>query len=259
MSNNKRPILITGSHRSGSTWVGHMLEKSFSVGYIHEPFSLWNKMGVQGYKFATFDYWYTHVTKDNDEKYFKGLRKTMAFHYDIFKAIKAVKDPKDFVWSLIEGMKFFVHRMKKSRPLIKDPIAFFSAEWLAKTFDMQVVVLVRHPAAFVTSLIKKKWVFDFTNFTRQPLLMENYLRPFKDEIAKYSKHPQPILDQAILLWKIIHYVMLEYKKNHKDWIFLRHEDISRDPISQFRELYNNLGLIYTEAIQNHVAQYSGLR
>ena len=32
-----KPILVTGSHRSGSTWVGKMLATSPSVNYIHEP------------------------------------------------------------------------------------------------------------------------------------------------------------------------------------------------------------------------------
>ena len=35
-----RPILVTGSHRSGSTWLGQMIGASDAVGYIHEPFNI---------------------------------------------------------------------------------------------------------------------------------------------------------------------------------------------------------------------------
>ena len=34
-----RPILVTGAHRSGTTWVGKMLALAPGVGYVHEPFS----------------------------------------------------------------------------------------------------------------------------------------------------------------------------------------------------------------------------
>jgi hypothetical protein len=32
-----KPILITGSHRSGSTWVGNIIRKLPMIYYIHEP------------------------------------------------------------------------------------------------------------------------------------------------------------------------------------------------------------------------------
>ena len=37
---NASPILVTGSHRSGSTWVGKMLSVAPHVAYIHEPIIL---------------------------------------------------------------------------------------------------------------------------------------------------------------------------------------------------------------------------
>ena len=35
-----RPILVTGSHLSGTTWVGRMIAVSPCVAYLHEPFNL---------------------------------------------------------------------------------------------------------------------------------------------------------------------------------------------------------------------------
>jgi LPS sulfotransferase NodH len=57
---NQKPILVTGSHRSGSTWVGTMLATSPSVGYVQEPFSLNHRPGIFS---AKFDYWFReHLT-----------------------------------------------------------------------------------------------------------------------------------------------------------------------------------------------------
>ncbi len=36
-----------------------------------------------------------------------------------------------------------------------------SAEWLAKTYNINVVVLIRHPAAYIYSMKRMKWGFNF--------------------------------------------------------------------------------------------------
>ena len=61
-------------------------------------------------------------------------------------------------------------RVSKKRPLIKDPIAFFSACWLQQIFNMKAVCLIRHPAAFVNSIINARWDFPFQHFLDQSLL-----------------------------------------------------------------------------------------
>ncbi len=60
-------------------------------------------------------------------------------------------------------------------PLVKDPIALFSAEWLAATFDMRVLVMIRHPAAFAASIRRRGWRHRFADFLEQPLLMRDLL------------------------------------------------------------------------------------
>ena len=42
--------------------------------------------------------------------------------------------------------------------------------------------------------------------------MEEDLRPFKSKIEEYSKRENSIIDQGILLWNIVHYIIFEYEK-----------------------------------------------
>jgi hypothetical protein len=135
-------------------------------------------------------------------------------------------------------------------------MAFFSAEWLAQAFGFQVVVLIRHPAAFVCSLKRLKWYFPFNDFLRQPLLIDGPLHPFKAEIEAAAHNPPDIIGQAALLWKIIYARAWVYRQEHPDWIFLRHEDISLDPVGKFRFLYEALGLVLTPAVERHIREYS---
>src|SRR6185369_11076039 len=112
-----------------------------------------------------------------------------------------------------EEYQFFLkHRRQGSRPLLKDPLALFSAEWLADRFNMDVVIMIRHPAAFVSSIKKLNWTHPFSHFLEQPLLMETVLSPFTAEIKEHASKEYSITDQAILLWRLLHYVTMNYQR-----------------------------------------------
>ena len=145
------------------------------------------------------------------------------------------------------------------RPLLKDPIAIMSAEWLYKTFDMDVIVLIRHPASFISSLKRLKWKFQFSNLFKQEELMREKLYPFKEEIKNYTINEKDIIDQAILLWRIIYYVVKEYRNKYPDWIFKRHEDLAKNPVEGFRSIYKKIGLNCTKSIENKIAECSSLK
>ena len=40
------PILVTGSHRSGTTWVGKMLAADSDTAYISEPLNVLHRLGI---------------------------------------------------------------------------------------------------------------------------------------------------------------------------------------------------------------------
>ena len=162
----KKPILVTGAHRSRTTWVGRMLALSPEIGYIHEPFNI-----ASYNRAADFAYWYYYITDENASSFFRGIADAIAFRYDLMDGIKRAQRPRDIVGAFRTYSRFWFHRLRGARPLIKDPIAVFSAEWLASAFDMGVVVMIRHPAAFASSLKRLGWQFDFNDLLQQPLLL----------------------------------------------------------------------------------------
>jgi len=133
-----------------------------------------------------------------------------------------------------------------------------SAEWLYKTFNMDVIVLIRHPASFVSSLKRLEWKFQFSNLLEQEELMREKLYPFKEEIKNFTTNEKNIIDQAILLWRIIYYVVNEYRKKYPNWIFKRHEDLAKNPVEEFRDIYKKIGLNYTKSIEHKITKYSSL-
>jgi hypothetical protein len=155
----KRPILVTGSHRSGSTWVGKMLTLSPFVAYIDEVFN--PDPGHPLSHKGVFERSFTYITEENEHRYVQEIGDVLQFKFG-YRAQRS--------GGPIPSRRFIyrcTHRIVSlPRPLLKDPIAALSADWLAKRFDMDVVILIRHPAAFVTSLMRMHWRFDFNTFLR---------------------------------------------------------------------------------------------
>ena len=135
-------------------------------------------------------------------------------------------------------------------------MAPFAAAWIAQLFDAQVVVMIRHPAAFASSLKKLDWQFSFKPWLDQPSLMADLLEPYRAEIQDHYEREVDVVDQAILMWKAMHDVIDGYRKRHPEWRFVRHEDLSAEPIEGFRALYHHLGLTWGERVERGLARYS---
>jgi sulfotransferase family protein len=252
---SKKPILITGSHRSGTTWVGKILSASPSVAHIYEPFNVTFPPSI-GMCSVRFDHWFTYVTEENESIFYKPVKNMLDFQYNLFGALKTVRSIRQAKKILNEFKCFYAYRGRKIIPLVKDPIAVFSAEWLASRFNMKIIILLRHPAAFASSLKRKNWNPPFLDLIEQPLLMRDHLHPFESEIKEHISKEYDIIDQASLLWKLIYYVVKKYQRKHSDWIFLRHEDLSRNPLNCYSNLFYRLNLNFSENIRRLVEEYS---
>lgn len=251
--NTKHPILVTGSPRSGTTWIGEVLSKYKNIGYIHEPFNINTKAGICN---AHFQYWFSFVTKENDSNYYHHLKSTLAFRYNLIIALKSVHNTKEFRRVLREWKVTQKYRLGHARPLIKDPLAVFSAQWLASRYNAQVVIMVRHPCAVVASFRRLNWKVKLADFLSQPLLIKNHLEPYQEKIKQMLVEDADIIDQASLLWKMIYHVVLDYQRQYPDWIFIRHEDIATDPHHWFRILQNKLHLEIGQNLSDVIDKYS---
>jgi hypothetical protein len=71
-----------------------------------------------------------------------------------------------------------------------------------------------------------------------------HLGAFENEIREFAERKQTAVDQAILLWRLIHSVIIRYRDRHPEWIFARHRNLSLNPLSEFRQIFARLNLPY---------------
>jgi Sulfotransferase family len=250
---HRRPILVTGAHRSGTTWVGTMLALAPRVGLIHEPFSPRTDPGIAPVRFDRF---FRYVCAENENGYVEGFERILHFRYAYRAQLRALRRPADVARSARDVAQFTRARLQRARPLLKDPIAVFSAEWLEQRFGCQVVVLARHPAAFASSLKRLGWGYDWRLMLDQPLLLRDHLARFEPEIRTFAEREHDLIDQAILLWRVIYSTVAVYRDRHPDWLFERHEDLSLDPVGGFERLYGALDLTLDQSLKDEIRRHS---
>jgi len=245
------PILVTGAHRTGTTWVGKMLAVSPRVAYISEPLNVCHRPGVLR---APVSKWYTLVCEENEADYLLAFQDMLSFRYGLGHEIRSLRSSKDLLRMGRDYSIFFRGRLLDQRPLIKDPFAVFSAPWFSERLGCRVIITVRHPAGFVSSLMRLSWPFDINDLLDQPLLMTAYLEA--DRASMEALASEDTIGQAALLWRMVYRVVARMMKLHPSFIVVRHEDLSRDPVACYRDLYAALDLDFTPKVKQAILNAS---
>ena len=243
----RQHILVTGSHRSGSTWVGRVIERSSKIRYVQEPFNL----VIEKYRhpFPNQFECLRGRTKEEQRKVRSYIRSFyVIWHWRNFRRIFRVRSFKD--------LKKFVADQKNrliKRTLMKDPLALLSADWIDDTFHWKTIVLIRHPAAFVASLKVKDWTFNFKYFLDQNNLMQQSLQPFAADIRDQVANRGDIISQGILLWNCLYTRVRQYEEEFKDsWYFVKHETLSMDPMNEFEKIFKYLDLKMEPSVRSYI-------
>lgn len=242
-----RPILVTGAHRTGTTWVGRMLAADPQMAYISEPLNVLHRPGVLRAKVPN---WYTYVTEENEADYLGSFLETLEFRYHLPAEIASLRSVHDFLRMGRDLGIFLRGRLFNCRPLLKDPFAVFSLAWFAERLKCQIVVTVRHPAGFASSLKRLNWPFDFRDLLAQRLLMQDWLEPYRSRME--AMPADDIIAQAALLWTMVYRSVQAACTRVPSVQIVRHEDLSLEPVSEFRELYGRLGLDYTQRTERKI-------
>jgi len=244
------PVLVTGSIRSGTTFVGKVLSFGSEYVYINEPFNLHNN--------AIYDLgWkrqYQYINEESGKKMEYQIAGAFRLSGNIFVKRNNLLRKK--------GLRNIYHSLNRvvmglpQRVIVKDPIALSSANWIAKTFHAKVVITMRHPASYVLSLKKLGWCPTMNSFLDQPDLMHDFLMPYKAEMEALKDIDKYDLRLAILSWNIANSMAYQMLQTNNDIILVRHEDISANPVEEFCKLFKKLNQPFTQDIINFIEENS---
>jgi hypothetical protein len=247
------PLLVTGLPRSGTSWVGKMLEASGEVVYVNEPLNPGHPPGRSpGVLNAEVTHRFQYICGDNEESWLPAFRRTTALRYGFGAELRRNRSAYDVARLVKYGTAFTVGRLKGRRALLDDPFAVLSTAWLAERVGCDAVVLVRDPSSFVGSWQRLGWTVHFHELLEQPLLLRDHLGPYAERMRTMVGSSDWI-ERVSLLWEIAARVVTTAAATSNRIRLVRYEDMAMEPMRAFPALYEGLGLTWSPVAQAAVA------
>jgi len=224
-------ILITGTPRSGTTWVAKMLAES-GLWYVREPFNPNNGL------------WQEEFT------YVDGQEKRKAVDRIMRGLLRGkYRQTSGLPWTEHRLMPLRLLPQPVNRVLIKDPIACLLSRYLTRRFDLETLVLFRHPAGFAASIRRLRWPCApvIRQFLACEPLMAKWLRPYRHLMERVAGKEG--IEAAAVLHGCLNTVLWGYVQESGRMRRLVFEDLCDSPIQNFRRIFEDLGLPYDERVR----------
>jgi hypothetical protein len=223
-SDYKNTIILSGSGRSGTTWVGNILNYNNEYRYMFEPF---NSSRVKTFK-KFYMIPYLRID-DHDNKMFWLVNLVLTGR---------IKN----AWINKYNRKIIARKR-----LIKEVYINLLLGWIKVNFpEIPVIFLMRHPFAIALSKVQVGWwEVDamLNNYLSQKNLVEDFLKD-KVDIAKsltddFSKH--------IFIWCIETIVPLSQLKDGQVYLAF-YENFCTKPKEEIKRLFDFLGKEFDDKI-----------
>jgi hypothetical protein len=249
------PIVVTGMARSGTSWVGKLLQASGELTYINEPLNPDHPPGRSpGVLDASVERHYQYISEHNEDGWLAAFNETLRLRYHVAAELRQNRSPYDLARMARYASSFLAGRLLGRRALLDDPYALLASEWLADRLGCRIVVIVRDPAAMVASWRRLGWTTDLGELLHQPDLMRDWLEPFRAEMEAVAATPEDPVGRVATLWRLLYLVAAEYERRCPAVRIVRYEDLAADPVSSFAGLYAALGLSFDERAEGEVVR-----
>ena len=126
------------------------------------------------------------------------------------------------------------------RLLVKTVHAPLALEWIASEFEIDVLILLRHPGSILASWISLDIGEQYVPFAETPAV-----RHLAEEWGVRLPGPDH-LEQMIWQIGMLVVALERAAERHPEWVVRTHEQMCVDPIAQFHRLYDDLGLQWNE-------------
>ncbi|MFO7534655.1 MAG: sulfotransferase [Kiritimatiellia bacterium] len=213
--NSDKTAILAGCGRSGTTWLGDILNFRNTFRMMFEPFYPAKVPELQSV-WRPQQYLRPDATGPGPDR---------------ARAILAGRLRNDWVDQ-------FNTRKIASRRLIKDVRLNLALGWIRAAFPkMPIVFILRHPIPTALSQLKLEWKLQAPLFLEQPELMADHLEPFRRELEA----PRDPFEAQIAIWCAMNIVPLrQFANGGLHLVF--YEDLCRRPQEVLPSLFSHIGV-----------------
>lgn len=232
------PIFVTGNGRSGTSWIGQTLGYAPGVMYFREPCH----PALHGHSGEAADrIWSKYVPPAGHGDYFERSL-SRAFAGELGNGSRT---------RLGDAPRRLLH---PPRVVVKEVAAFLSLDWVWRRWQPDVLIIVRHPCAYVSSV--QQLGQDQAELERFSALRanEDIQGHLSDALAAHLRNISDPLEATAASWAIRHHINLRLKPSRPPWHVVRYEDLAADPAAQFRGLFERFGLTFDETVAARIEE-----
>ena len=228
---SEKAIFITGHGRSGTTWIGNTFSQAPGVLYYNEPC---NPDAVRG---GNYSDWFRYVRPDENDSFFESCLESS------FKGLITYRSN----WL---KQRPYRRLLPGYRVVIKEVASLMSLEWVYKSYQPKVLVVVRHPCAVALSEINKGTPVErpIMEMLRQTDLLEDHLKPYIS-IMKSAKRPYEIYGAV---WGARNRVIANLIPHYPEWKVIFYEDLCKNPLVCFYELFDHFNLNWGSKVKKFI-------
>ncbi|HEY2345805.1 MAG TPA: sulfotransferase [Xanthomonadaceae bacterium] len=252
----KRWIYVTGAPRSGTTFAGKILSSSIRVDYIHEPFN--PDCGIAGIGQP-----YLYLERGSAREV--ALRPTIDALFDYKAKLRTGYYKNDtpfqrFAKRFVGSRGPFHLRLARLNPfhdaaIVKDPVGCLLTRYLAESYGVKPVIMVRRPVGFVASSKKLRWENSLDPIVNQPDLVARFFGDEEHELIERYGSGTPI-EKAALTWRLLNTVLLAFHDAIPGSVLVTHEQLSEEPVATFERIFAGVGLPMTDRIRERIARHT---
>jgi hypothetical protein len=258
-------VLVAGVPRSGTTWVGRVLERTEDTVYVHEPdgdhdpFAFRARLG-HGVAPALDANAHDADLERLFAGAFAGGRYAGTVRDKVARRLYARSPLEDRWRAWLGGPVTPALRLVSALALprvpapgaqhvvVKSVRSELAMDWLVARFRPRVLLVERNPLNVLASWIELDYVRDvaeaaaFAGYAQQHWGVEA------------PRPSEPRLVHQVFEYAVLACALRDAARRHDDWLVVRHEQLCVDPEVEFRRLADGLGLTWTDAAAGVLAE-----
>jgi hypothetical protein len=217
---HRRPVLLVGVPRTGTSWTAKGLSQGGGVRYLREPMQSLPQALKDRLRFRYL------TAGDDDPEYAAAWRG--------FLSVRGLLSKR---WTLGESRPRRRLPLWPARLLIKEVYCPLALEWLARHLGAQVVVTIRHPCGFVASALRLEQLghptIPLPKLLDQPRLLRRYFAGDREWLGRLDDPVERLAAGFGMVYK----VLADQLARHPEWTLVYHEALCEDPRAVFHRLF----------------------
>ncbi|MCA9140485.1 MAG: hypothetical protein KDB00_27125 [Planctomycetales bacterium] len=238
----KRPICLYASRRSGSTLLMQMISANRGVMFSDQPFGMYSISSANINRLPVFSYSQI-ACPDEDEA-------AVLRHY--FSRLIDGRIRANAPWKFWSRDFHF----SNNRICLKITDAKAMIDWFDQQFDVDTVVLTRHPIAQILSVADNHWFTTGKGLLRNSAFVEQWLTSELESMCRDVYRGGTELEGRTVDWALENLVPLTLLRDRPNWLFIGYEDLVQHTPAVIEYLSSELLLDDTHSMAKQIAQPS---